>query len=430
MPASTAGRKAGIIAVREYLARIKSKGFWIATLIMPLLMAVWVVLPSLMADRAAASQELVIAGGSDDLYNELARAIEEASSESGGRISFAVSHRPVEGSVEGTRQALDDEVLRGEIGAWLWLGDDPLAAEEIEYHASSTSNVLTQSVLDRALSRTLRRLRLDQAGYDGAEVETLIRGIDLKPVQVTEEGTREGGALGALMLAFFLFFSLYMGIVMYGQQVLNGVLEEKSSRVVEVMLSAVSPSQLMFGKLAGICGAALTQMLVWLGTALIVLTPGLVAARLTLPEGAELPTLPLGVVIHFLSFFLLGFGIYAAFYAMLGAAFNSQQEAQQMSFFGISFLIAPFMVMMPVINDPDSTLAVVMSLIPMFTPLLMVLRIAVKMPPTWQIALAYLLTTGFFLLMVWLAARVYRVGILMYGKKPTFAELWRWVRHA
>lgn len=421
--------KVGIIAGREYLERIKSKGFWIATLLMPVMMAVWVFLPSLLADRAAASQTLVVAGGSTDLFSNLAAHIEEASVDTGGRISFEVSHQPIGASEEAVRESLDRQVLEGDIGAWLWLGLEPLAAESIEYHATSTSNLLTQRVIERALNRTLRQERLDAAGYDRAEVESLVRSVDLSPVQVTEEGSREGGAAGAFFLAFFLFFSLYMGIVMYGQQVLNGVLEEKSSRVVEVMLSSVSANELMAGKLFGICGAALTQMLVWMTTAVAVLTPGLLAARLTMPEGMELPSLPLPVVFHFLGFFLLGFGVYAAFYAILGAAFNNQQEAQQMSLFGIIFLIAPFMVMMPVINDPDSSLAVGMSLIPMFTPLLMMLRIAVKMPPGWQIALGYLLTSGLMLAMIWLAAHVYRVGILMYGKKPTFAELWRWVRH-
>ncbi|MCZ7652699.1 MAG: ABC transporter permease [Thermoanaerobaculia bacterium] len=133
---------------------------------------------------------------------------------------------------------------------------------------------------------------------------------------------------------------------------------------------------------------------------------------------------------HFLLLFLLGYFFFATLYAAIGAASNNLQEAQQFAGVVVIFLVAPVLLMMPVINDPDSVLAVVVSLIPPFTPLLMMLRIAVKMPPAWQIALGYLLSGGFTLLLVWLCARIYRVGILMHGKKPSLAELWRWLRYA
>ncbi len=422
--------KALIVASREYLARLKSKAFWIATLLMPVLMLVMMFLPSLLADRASAVQELVVAGGDAELFADLSAELFPASESSGGGIQFNLVHQPLGADVEAMRSDLDARLLEGEIDAWIWLGKDPLTTESVDYHAESTANVLTQSVLRRALNRTLRQLRLVRAGFDPDEVANLTQGVSLNPVQVGADGDTSKGGGAAFLLALFLILSLYMGIIMYGQAVLNGVLEEKSSRVVEVMLSAVSSTELMLGKLIGICGAALTQMVVWLTAAFVGLTPGLFAASTMLPEGIELPSLPLSVVFHFLGFFLLGFGIYAAFYATLGAAFNNVQEAQQMAVFGIAFLIMPMLALSPIINDPDSKLSVIMSLIPMFSPLVMVMRIAVKTPPAWQIALSYLLTTAFMFLMISVAAKVYRTGILMYGKKPTFAELWRWVRHA
>ena len=136
------------------------------------------------------------------------------------------------------------------------------------------------------------------------------------------------------------------------------------------------------------------------------------------------------MVAHFVALFLLGFVFYASWYALIGAAFNSPQEAQQLASIGVFFVVVPWMVFMPVLNDPDSTLATVFSLIPLFTPMIMMLRIAVKMPPAWQLALAYALTIAADLVMVWLCARVYRVGILMYGKKPSLQEIWRWTRYA
>ncbi|MGB6364276.1 MAG: ABC transporter permease, partial [Thermoanaerobaculia bacterium] len=184
------------------------------------------------------------------------------------------------------------------------------------------------------------------------------------------------------------------------------------------------------GKLIGICLIGLTQLGIWLGTAAVLTAPGFVAAMAFMPEGITLPTLSLTLVAHFLCLFLLGYFFYATFYAMIGSAFDNVQDAQQMAGVGIIFVVLPWIFFIPVLNDPDSTLSVVTSLIPVFTPFLMMLRIAVKMPPAWQIALGYFLTLALCIGMIWLCARVYRTGILMYGKKPTFKELWRWMRYA
>jgi len=223
---------------------------------------------------------------------------------------------------------------------------------------------------------------------------------------------------------------LYMTTLIYGQQVMLGVLEEKSSRVVEVLLSTVDPIDLMAGKIAGIGLAGLTQIAIWIATAAVLTAPGVVAIMAFLPAGTELPTLSPILVLHFFLLFILGYFFYATFYAMIGSAFNNPQEAQQMASLAVIFVVLPWIFFLPILNDPDSTLAVVTSLIPIFTPFLMVLRIAVKMPPTWQILLGYFLTTAMCVGMIWLCARVYRVGILMYGKKPSLRELWRWVRYA
>jgi ABC-2 type transport system permease protein len=218
-----------------------------------------------------------------------------------------------------------------------------------------------------------------------------------------------------------------MILIIHGTQIMQGVIEEKSSRVVEVITSAVKPTELMAGKLGGICLLALTQLAIWLGTALVLSSPGLLAAFMTAPT---IPSVAPAVLLNFLVLFLLGFFLFSTLYAMIGACFNSVQEAQQVASIAIFFVIAPMFFFMPVINDPDSKLAVVTSLIPFFTPLVMTLRVASKMPPAWQLVTGYVgcgLTIG---LMIWVCSRIYRVGILMYGKKPTLQEIWRWVRYA
>jgi ABC-2 type transport system permease protein len=276
----------------------------------------------------------------------------------------------------------------------------------------------------------VRQVRFREAGVDPAKLDELSRSVELAPQKVSASGSRAEGSMGAVMLAVVLFFILYISIIMWGQQVMQGVLEEKGSRVIEVVISSVTPFELMLGKLIGICLLGLTQLAIWLGTMLVVTTPGLVAAMAVLPAGVSIPTLSPVMLINFVLLFILGFLAYATLYAGIGASFNNIQEAQQASSIAMLFVIVPVMVMWPVINDPNSKMATILSLIPMFTPLLMPLRIAIDMPPIWQLALAYALTIGFVIGMVWICSRIYRVGILMYGKKPTFAEIWKWTRYA
>jgi ABC-2 type transport system permease protein len=337
---------------------------------------------------------------------------------------------PVSADPAAQRAELDRRVLAGEINSWLWITREGLAEGKVEYHAENISNFATQEVLKTQISNVVRRARLIEAGYDPDLISEMDRTIDLNTVRLTEGGSREEHGEASFIFAYLLFFLLYMVLIIYGQQVMQGVLEEKTSRVVEVVVSSAQPYELLLGKLFGICAAGLTQLGVWMATVALVTAPAVVASIAWIPADMTIPTMPPALIVHFFLLFLLGFFVFSSFYAAIGASFNSAQEAQQLAGVAIFFLITPFMFLMPVMNDPDSTLSVVLSLVPMFTPLLMMLRIAVKMPPAWQILTGYVLTGAFTLFMVWMAARIYRVGILMYGKKPTLKEIIRWVRYA
>lgn len=418
------------ITKREYLARIRTKAFWISTIALPVMMAAWSILPGLMIAKTKARQHLGVVDATDRIAGPLTEKLEEWAERTAQQVSFEIEVLETGPDPEAQRAELDQRVLDDEIAAWLWIDQALLDEDRVEYHAESVANIITQETLASALSAVVREVRLQEAGYDAEAIAELSRSIDLQTVRLSAEGSREEGGLGGLALAFGLFMILYMTTLIYGQQVMHGVLEEKSSRVVEVVLSAAQPMELMAGKLIGICLIGLTQLGIWLGTAAVLTAPGFVAAMAFMPEGVTLPTLSLTLVAHFLCLFLLGYFFYATFYAMIGSAFDNVQDAQQMAGVGIIFVVLPWIFFIPVLNDPDSTLSVVTSLIPVFTPFLMMLRIAVKMPPAWQIALGYFLTLALCIGMIWLCARVYRTGILMYGKKPTFKELWRWMRYA
>lgn len=431
-----------VVAKREYLQRVKTKGFWIGTLILPLFALAMTVLPAVLISKSRSTQTTVVvdetgkigkellleAGKPDALPVPTAGAKGKAKPPRLAQFVFELAEPARDQAAQ--RAELNRRVLAKEIDAWVWIGPGVLQGERVEYHARNVSNFITQEVLEDDLSTVVRRARLREAGLDPERVGELTKSVQLATQKVSEEGSRGQGGLGGLIFAVVLFFILYIAVLMWGQQIMNGVLEEKGSRVIEVVLSAIKPFDLMMGKLVGICLVGLTQLAIWLGTMAVATAPGLVAALAVVPEGTAIPTLTPAMAFHFGLLFILGFFAFATLYAAIGASFNNLQEAQQAASVAIVFIIVPALVLHPVINDPNSTLAVVLSLIPVFTPLLMPLRIAIEMPPLWQLLLAYALTLGFVVGMVWLCARIYRVGILMYGKKPTFQEIWRWVRYA
>jgi ABC-2 type transport system permease protein len=434
-----------VVVKREYLQRAKTKVFWITTLILPLFVVALSVLPALLLSKSKANQKIVVVDETGKLGAPLVTKLNAGGGkkpkepkepakarrrDDAGLATFQATAEPLAADWKAQRAALDRRVLDKEIDAWIWIRPGVFQEERVEYHARSVSNVFTQESLRDELSTIVRQERFRQAGIDPQRVEELSESVRLDPQKVSEKGSRSEGSMGAAALAMVMFFMLYVSIIMWGQQVMQGVLEEKSSRVIEVVLSAVTPFDLMLGKLLGICLLGLTQLAIWLATLMVVTAPGVIATMAFLPPGVSFPTLSPAILINFVLLFILGFLAYATLYAAIGASFNNVQEAQQASGVAIIFVVTPVMIMYPVINDPNSTMATVLSLIPMFTPLLMPLRIAIDMPPVWQLALAYALTIGFVIGMIWICAKIYRVGVLMYGKKPTFQEIWKWTRYA
>ncbi len=424
------------IAKREYLLRVKGKAFWLSTLGLPILVLAATILPSLLLAMSSAKERMVIVDRTGKVAPELKRAAADEpkaptdpkEKEKTSEIEF-VFEAPKPNPAQQEKE-LDQRVLASEISAWILIDDAALSSGTFSYRARSTSGFVTQSVVERRLARAVQRLRLAEVGVDPARTEELMKGIDLDTVRVSEEGGKREVGLAGAALAYIIFMMLFVAIQIWGQQVMTGILDEKSSRIVEVLVSAVRPFELMLGKLLGIGSVGMTQFAIWVLTAAVVTSPGIAMALAFLPEGVTLPAIGLGAAFHLVLFFVLGFFLFSSFYAALGAAFNNMQEAQQMAAPVMLLVMVPVFLAPRVINDPDSALSVVLSLVPLFSPLLMTLRLAIRMPPLWQVLLAEVLTLGFVVLMVWGSARIYRVGILMYGKKPTFGELARWLRRA
>jgi ABC-2 type transport system permease protein len=413
-----------LLIKREYIERVRTKAFVIGTVLGPLLMGGLTIIPGLLMSRAGGKPlriTVVDVGGKLAAPVEAALAVKEMN----GQKRFQIEPAPP-GSPEEREKLCKEAVLSGKLDGFVVLPEDALSKSEASYYGKNVSNMVDLGLMDNAIGQTLIGLRLNDAGVPPERVKEVTRRLNMKRIRVSATGEREDRG-AATILALVLLMMLYASVLMWGQMLLTSVIEEKTSRVVEVMASAVPPVHLLLGKLLGVGAAGLTQFLVWALSLFAVSLGG--AGMMATMGGGKLPEIPPLLLVGLVVYFLLGFLLYSSLFAAVGASVNTAQEAQSLAF-PVMMPIIVGMVMFPmVMQAPDSPMSVVMSLIPFFTPLLMFLRIAILTPPMWQIALSILLTGLTIAGVLWVAARIYRVGILMYGKRPTFPEIVRWVRY-
>jgi ABC-2 type transport system permease protein len=407
---------------REYLERVRTKGFVIATVLGPVLMAALMVVPLLVARSSGKLLQVAVLDETGTLQTRVEEALRSA--RFGDKPRFDVRPGGDE-PFEARQAALKTAVLEGRLDGYLHLPQDVLTSGAASYYGRNVSNRMDLGLLERSTGELLVGLRLSGAGLDPARVRDLTRPLDMKTIRLSATGEREDRG-AAFIFSIILMMILYTSILMWGQLVMTSVIEEKTSRVIEVMASGVPSTQLLWGKLLGVGAAGLTQFLVWVLSLLVVSLLGASQA----PADFKMPEVTALILVSFVVFFLLGFLFYAALYASIGAAVNTVQEAQNFVFPVVFPLIIGMVCFPAVLESPDGGLAIALSLVPFLSPLMMFLRIVVSTPPWWQIGLSFALLALAIVGAVWVAARIYRVGILMYGKKPTFPELMKWLKHA
>ena len=409
---------------REYIERVRTKGFVIGTVLGPLLMAGMMIVPALAARSGSKPLKVAVLDATGALREPVEVALRAARFD--GKARFDVQPGPgpaVEASAG--EASLKKAVLEGKLDGYLHLPEDAVDSGTASYYGRNVSNRIDLRTMERTVGGVIVSRRLTGAGLDPAKVKDFTKELDLKTIRLSEKGEREDQG-AAMIFSIILLMILYVSILMWGQAVMTSVIEEKTSRVVEVMAAGVSSTTLLAGKLLGVGAAGLTQFLVWAVSlfGVSVFAAGAAMGSFSMPEITPV------MLVSFVLFFLLGFLFYAALYASLGAAVNTVQEAQSLAFPVMLPIILAMVCFPAVLEAPDGALAVTMSMIPGMSPLIMFLRVVVLTPPLWQIALSIVLLVLGILAVLWVAARIYRVGILMYGKKPTFPELVKWVRHA
>ncbi len=292
------------------------------------------------------------------------------------------------------------------------------------YYSGNISDFDTNRFIQAAVRTVVSRQILIEKRIDPGIVDEATRDIDFETIKVKKEGTAKSSAGIEYMMSLFMLAILFSILMGYGQLIMRGVLEEKNSRIIEILISSTDTQTIFYGKIIGIGLAGLTQVAIWFLFAMALV--GKFSMGL---DSGILNFLTLEIGLYFIIFFMLGFFMYAILFSIVGAAVNTDQEAQQFAAPISYLLIIPFVMGIMVTQSPNSSLAVVSSFIPLFTPTLMFMRITVSPPPLLQILSAISLSLLFILFLAWLGAKIFRVGILMYGKKPSLKEIVRWLRY-
>ncbi|HYV04503.1 MAG TPA: ABC transporter permease, partial [Blastocatellia bacterium] len=369
---------------------------------------------------AAIKRSLEARGDGDDELNRRDPGV--------GRTNYTLAQRVVAPSedLQAVELQYQQQAARDPNLTYLVLRPGSAEPLEVEYFAKNTSD-FSIGTLERAINDAVSTLRLKRAGLNTAQIAAYTKRIEMKRNKITSSGGVEEGGRADFVVAFIMLFFIYMTVLLYGLAVMRGVIEEKQSRIVEVLVSSVRPTQMMLGKVIGIGMVALTQVGVWALSALLLTTFGV---SVFASRGLTMPNVPISLLIYFVVYFVLGYFLFATLYALVGSIVSSEDEAQQAQIPVTILLIVPMMIFNMIMANPTSNASIVLSMIPFFAPTLMVMRIAVVNPPLWQILLSMLIMAASILGCVWVAARIYRVGILMYGKRPSIAELGRWLRYS
>jgi ABC-2 type transport system permease protein len=413
---------------REYLERVRTKAFWISTLLVPIFMGGMMVIPALLAARGGGEYSVAVLDLTGRFYGPVADEVRRMLSGDDEKLVVELVEQDAAENLEATRERVKEQVQEQEFDGMLILPATLPEEGEPEYVAPNVAAFKLLVVLERSVNNVMVADRLTSEGIAHDRVGELTRRVDLKTLKLGAGGEETKDEGQAFFMSYIFVLIIYMSVLMYGIYVMRGVLEEKSSHIVEVIISTVKPFELMLGKILGIGAVGLTQMVLWAGMGLALSAPPMLVAMGL--GGAELPRIPATVLVFFVVYFVLGFLLYGTLYAGVGAAFDTEQDAQNFQGVITIFLVIPLVMIIQIMNDPGGTLSVVLSLVPFFTPILMFLRMTLVQVPPLEIAASVVLMVATILAMAWLVGKVYRVGILMHGSKPKLKDLLRWVREA
>ncbi len=443
-----------VVFRREYLERVRSRWFVIGTLLGPAFLLLIVGAPRLMGDRSEGSRDVaridVIDATGTALGTRVANALREKYPLSRG--PYVRTATAAEMPIEEDRSIL--RVQRDEVLGTLVLDSATVAGNSARYAGRNAGSHTDVDGIRNVVRNVVLADQMAGAGIDAKRVEEFSHiPLDMHLQKVGDKGIEKGNPIAVILLGYGVALLLYMMIVVYGQAIMRSVLEEKSTRVAEVVVSSVDTDTLLAGKILGVGLVAITQVLSWivLGAAALIYFPQIMGNGDAMAGGpggagmngamggasaaaalvkAGLPSVPLWATVALFLCFVLGFIFYASLFAAVGAMVNSQEDVQQAATPVMLLLVSSAIFMGPIMANPTSNLAKTMSILPTSAPIIMPLRMTLVPVPWIEIVGALAGVSSACAAAIWLSGRIYRVGLLMYGKKPTIRELAKWVKEA
>ena len=428
-----------LIARREYRERIRTRGFLLTTIMIPLIMAAFIFGSVFLGSKAPTDVQIAVVSSDTqlalDLQTELERRQQQQDESAAQSQEHAASRSQQKRQPRifvdamdpgpGTRAELDSDLKSGDLDGYLWI--TPAAAPggrpTFVFTPRSSGQASIKNTLADALRQVLIREQLAHRGVVAAEVDTMLQPVTIVAARGFQHEDHESAEISVSVL----FFVMYLVIMLYGMNVARSIIDEKTSRIFEVLLATIRPEAMMAGKIIGVGSVGLTQVGIWLSAVLL-----FAASSVGIHLGGD--TLHISLtgpqVIFFFIYFILGFAFYSSIAAALGAMTNSEQELQQLNMFLMLPLLACFLMLGTLLTTPDSTLSRVLALVPPFTPLLMYFRVSLGHPAPWEVILSIVLTSASILGIVLVTSRIYRVGVLMYGKRPNLPEILRWLKYS
>ncbi len=422
--------KTGLIISREYFTRVKKKSFLLTTILVPVVIIGFYAVIIAISMKGSSGQTKMAVIDEAGLFSDSAAKPGKALD-----VTFIKNE---------TEKTFTPKYKDSGYKAFLYVPAFDVEKKQIfVVHSQSSLSLGTNNAIERYINGAIENKRMIAKGIDPAVFKSINADAVLENTIDGKDGSKKGSAGVAFAVSFICGILIYMMMIIYGTQVMRGVMEEKTNRIAEVIVSSVKPFQLMLGKIIGIGAVGLTQFAIWivimlaLQSFLPLIFPGMLEQATEAASGADgnmlatvtagLSSLPLAKILFmFLFYFLAGYLTYASLFAAVGSVVSEdQQEAQQLVFPILMPIIIGFVIMTNSINDPNSSLAVFGSLFPLTSPIVMMGRVTYDIP-IWQIIVSMLLLVGCFLLFTWATAKIYRTGILMYGKKPSWKEMLKW----
>jgi len=411
--------KAFVVAKWEYLEKVKSKAFIISLVLTPAIMVVMGVLPGIFASREDEETKIIgIVDPSGEVAAVFAARLQEKYKLSSGQPRYIVDMLAVGRNLnpENARILADRKANNGEIEGYVVLGTDVLADSVVEYRSINVGDFRTMKRVEDVIKQILIEKRVVARGLDPLLLNDLKAPLDLRPVKLTKEGEEQVGFEKLFFGAYIFLMMLFFLIFTSGQLLVRSVIEEKSNRIVEVLVSSCSPTDLMAGKVIGLSGLGFTQIAFW----------GIIGIAVSLQFGFDFikPEHALLLTVYF----VLGYLFYAAIFIAFGSPLTTEQEAQQVNSYLVLVLIIPVVLVLPAIQNPGATWIKILTFIPFLTPTMMAIRIPVQMPSMYEILATVVLMIISIYAAMWVAGRIFRVAILATGKRPGIAEIIRWVK--